>query len=424
MKKTVESTVSDLRNYTLIITEKPDAALRIAAALDQEERPRKTYHNGVPYYIAKRDRKLVIVPALGHLYTITSDKHTSYPVLEFKWVPRYLAEPKAARIRKCLQTIAKLAEHADIFIDACDYEIEGCLIGYCILKYACDGKEQTAARMKFSTLAKEDIEKAYETLSPRLDFGLVEAGRTRHEVDWLYGINLSRALMLAMRNTSGHYANLSTGRVQGPTLKFLVDREEAIGTFVPTPYWKVKALVVINGQVFEAKYEKEVIESKEEAESIVSACIGRKGEVDGIAVRKVLQPPPFPFDLGTLQNEAYGLFKYAPQRTLSIAQQLYLQALISYPRTGSQRLPAAIGYRAILQKLGGIEQYRRLTEELLAKQMLRPKEGKKDDPAHPAIYPTGNSPEKTLELTGKRILDLIIRRFMAVFGEPASSRTY
>lgn len=409
-----------MTKYTLIITEKPDAALRIATALDKKESPRKVYDNGVPYYIARRDRKIVIVPALGHLYTITGDQlGRSYPVFNFKWVPRYLAERKAVGIRTWLHTITKLAEQADIFIDACDYDVEGCIIGYCILKYACKGKELTSRRMKFSTLTKQDIEKAYEKLLPHLDFGQIEAGRTRHEVDWLYGINLSRALMLAIKNASGNYATLSTGRVQGPTLKFLVDREKAIGTFVPTPYWKVKALIEIHGQIFEAKYEKEVIEGQEEAETVVSACISKKGEVKEIDVRKVLQPPPCPFDLGTLQNEAYGLFKCAPQRTLSVAQQLYLNALISYPRTDSQRLPATIGYEAILQNLGRIEPYTKLTKELLAKQTLRPKEGKKNDPAHPAIYPTGNPPEKTFELTEKRILDLVIRRFLAVFGEPA-----
>ncbi len=239
--------------------------------------------------------------------------------------------------------------------------------------------------MKFSTLTKQDIEKAYEKLLPHLDFGQIEAGRTRHEVDWLYGINLSRALMLAIKNASGNYATLSTGRVQGPTLKFLVDREKAIGTFVPTPYWKVKALIEIHGQIFEAKYEKEVIEGQEEAETVVSACISKKGEVKEIDVRKVLQPPPCPFDLGTLQNEAYGLFKCAPQRTLSVAQQLYLNALISYPRTDSQRLPATIGYEAILQNLGRIEPVHE-TDEGTFGQTDSEAKGRKEKRSSPPSY--------------------------------------
>lgn len=408
------------KKYTLIITEKPDAALRIATALDEKENPQKMRDNGVPYYTAVRDRKIVVVPALGHLYTITDDqKGRGYPVFDYKWVPRYLAEKKAARIRIWLQTITKLSENADVFIDACDYDIEGSVIGYCILKYACKDKEQSSKRMKFSTLTNQEIQESYAKVLPHLDFGLIEAGRTRHEVDWLYGINLSRALTTAAKKASGKYTALSTGRVQGPTLKFLADREEAINAFVPTPYWKISALVEVNKQVFEAKHEKEEIQTEKEAETIVNLCKNKKGYVEEICVHKFQQPPPTPFDLGTLQKEAYSLFKYTPRRSLEIAQRLYLNALISYPRTDSQKLPATIGYKNILSKLARLKEYEKHSTELLAKQNLRPNEGKKDDPAHPAIYPTGDLPNTDLEPSERKIWDLIIRRFMAVFGDPA-----
>ena len=91
--------------------------------------------------------------------------------------------------------------------------------------------------MKYSSLSKEDLIESYSNLLPHLDFGLIEAGLTRHEIDWLYGVNLSRALTLAARKFSGRYKTLSTGRVQGPTLNFLVTREINIRRFVPTPFW-------------------------------------------------------------------------------------------------------------------------------------------------------------------------------------------
>ncbi|NIW51842.1 MAG: DNA topoisomerase I, partial [Candidatus Korarchaeota archaeon] len=86
-----------------------------------------------------------------------------------------------------------------------------------------------------------------------LNFALIEAGRTRHEVDWLYGVNLSRALTLAAKRWSGRYATLSTGRVQGPTLKFLVGREKEIRSFVPTPFWSIRSEVEIKGSVYEVE---------------------------------------------------------------------------------------------------------------------------------------------------------------------------
>ena len=376
--------------------------------------------NGVPYYVAKRSEDIVVVPALGHLYTVASEKKgRDYPVFNFRWVPLYLAERGAGRTRTWLETITKLANEADEFVDACDYDIEGSIIGYCILKYACGNKEQAAKRMKYSTLTKEEVEKSYTEALPHLDFSLIEAGLTRHEVDWLYGINLTRALTAAARNWSGQYATLSTGRVQGPTLKFLATREKSIKCFVPTPYWSIKAEARISDLIFEVEYEKKVIEIKEEADAIVNACKGKNGEIEKIETKKFQQLPPHPFDLGSPQSEAYSLFRYTPMRTASIAQRLYLDALISYPRTSSQKLPSAIGYETILKKLSKTREYKKLAAELLAKPELKPSEGKNDDPAHPAIYPTGNLPERVLDSAEKNIWNLVIRRFMATFGEPA-----
>jgi DNA topoisomerase-1 len=414
-----------LGKYTLIITEKPDAANRIASALDAVGKATKIVDNGVPYYVAKRSRDIVVVPALGHLYTVASEKkgRDHYPVFNYQWVPRYLAERGARRIRTWLETIAKLAKDADAFIDACDYDIEGSIIGYCILKYACGNKENTSKRMKYSTLTKEEVEKSYTEALPHLDFSLIEAGLTRHEVDWLYGVNLSRALTIAARNWSGQYATLSTGRVQGPTLKFLATRERSIKCFVPTPYWSIKATVRIDGSVLEVEHEKKVIGIKEEADVIVNACEGKNGKIEKIETKKFQQMPPLPFDLGSLQSEAYSLFRYTPMRTSSIAQRLYLDALISYPRTSSQKLPSAIGYETVLKKLGETCEYRKLAAELLAKPELKPNEGKNEDPAHPAIYPTGDLPERALDSAEKNIWNLVVRRFMATFGEPAMQQT-
>jgi DNA topoisomerase-1 len=224
---------------------------------------------------------------------------------------------------------------------------------------------------------------------------------------------------MAAKNYSGKYATLSTGRVQGPTLNFLETRERSIKCFVPTPYWSIKAEAKIGDAVFEAEYKRKAIETKAEADAIIDSCKGKDGEIEKIEMKEFRQMPPLPFDLGSLQSEAYRLFRYTPMRTSGIAQRLYLDALISYPRTSSQKLPPAIGYRAILKQLGRIHDYRNLTAELLAKPALKPTEGKKEDPAHPAIYPTGNLPERTLESAERNIWDLVVKRFLAVFGEPA-----
>ncbi|MFZ7137542.1 MAG: DNA topoisomerase I [archaeon] len=410
-----------MEKYSLIVTEKPDVAKRIAAALDKQGKPEKREENGVPYFIVKRDRQLVVVPSVGHLYTVTQDgeKKSCYPVFDYKWSPRHLVERDKKFLSKWVEAFSKLSQNADEFMSACDYDIEGSLIGYCILKYACDNKEVLAKRMKFSTLTKSELEKAYENPQEHLDFTFIEAGKTRHEVDWLYGINLSRALSLTTQQERGRYSTLSTGRVQGPTLKTLTEREKTISSFVPTPYWEIKAEIKVGKTVIEAEFEKKRIQTKTEAKKIQQECQNKTGEVSSVDLKTIHQKPPVPFDVGALQREAYTSFGYSPQRTLAVAQRLYLEALISYPRTSSQKLPPVIEYRKILDALKTHRGYKGLASKLLQKESLKPHQGPKDDPAHPAIYPTGKLPETSLGTAERRVWDLIVRRFMAVFGEDA-----
>ena len=131
---------------------------------------------------------------------------------------------------------------------------------------------------------------------------------------------------------------------------------------------------------------------------------------------------PVPFDLTTLQTESYRCFGIAPKDTLAIAQNLYIEGYISYPRTSSQKLPKEIGFIEILKALQKLVEYKELCAILLAKKELVPNEGKKSDPAHPAIYPTGVAP-KISNPREKKVYDLIVRRFFSVFVEAAIRET-
>src|SRR3989442_9867504 len=239
---------------------------------------------------------------------------------------------------------------------------------------------------------------------------LVEPGLTRHELDWLYGINLSRLLTESALKQNRGYSTLSTGRVQGPTLKFVVDREEEIQSFTPTPFWTIDATVTKNGQDYILEYEREKISILAEAEQVVRECKNALLEVENAESRNMQQSPPYPFDLSSLQSEAYRHFGYTPSRTLALAEKLYLEALISYPRTSSQKLPPDIGYSEILGGIAKMAQYRSLASKLTIQAALRPNQGPKEDPAHPAVYPTGEPPKQTLFRHEANLLDLIIRR--------------
>ena len=412
---------------TLIITEKPDAALHVAEALDAKHKPKKVNVDGVPFYEVQRgEDRILVCSALGHLYAVAAtgtESRSQYPVWDFTWKPKHLIERGQGRQEKWIRSIAQVSKGVDRFISACDYDIEGSLIGYMILKYACGGAEKKAQRMKFSTLTVKELQNAYEKVSPELDFPLAYAGMCRHEVDWLYGINLSRALTQSAFKASNRYSTLSTGRVQGPTLRFLVDREKEIEPHVPIPYWNLRTIVDVDGQAIEATYEIERFEVKSQAEFAVKACVGKQGIIEKLESRTYRLLSPTPFDLSSLQAESYRHFYLTPRISLGIAERLYLDQLISYPRTSSQKLPPSIGYEEIMKGLARMEPYRSMTSKLLSSGALLPNEGKKEDPAHPAIYPTGTLPRTPLESREQKIFDIIVRRFLATFGESATKQS-
>ena len=130
----------------------------------------------------------------------------------------------------------KLAKECDEFIVATDFDVEGEVIGWNVVRFI--AKQKDAKRMKFSSLTKEALDESFENLLPTLNWGAAIAGETRHYIDWFYGINLSRGLMKALSST-GTFRILSIGRVQGPALKIVADREREIEAFESEPYWQV-----------------------------------------------------------------------------------------------------------------------------------------------------------------------------------------
>lgn len=405
----------------MILSEKRESAERIARALDERGRPKSYREQGVPYFEAIHQGQILrVVPAIGHLYTIApKEKSYGYPVLDVEWVPAHRFNKYSTHTKRWIEAIGKISQGALAFVSATDYDVEGEVIGYTVLRFACGGKEKEAKRMIFSTLTEAELQKALQNLSPTINFRLAEAGETRHIVDFLWGINISRALTLSLRNSRKGFTNLSAGRVQGPTLGFVVEREREINSFVPTPYWKISAALQAEGQTYKVEYLKPRVETLKEAQRVLERCQSKEGVVKGIASRTYEGSPPPPFNLENLQSEAYRIFRYTPSQTLRMAEALYLAALISYPRTSSEKIPPTVNCEEILASLGQSNDYRDLISDLLRHRPLRPNQGKGEDPAHPAIFPTGSLPESKLDGRCARLLDLVVRRFLSTFAPPA-----
>ncbi len=421
---------------TMIITEKPTAMKKISEILDEDGKPKKKIVNGVTYYQAKRDNTdLIIVSALGHLFTVEEIKQPGqkgwvYPIFDIKWVPanEVLKRAKSKKQKKMaldienlIKNVEDLSSQCDQFINACDYDLEGATIGFNVLKYCCGSAAvNIAKRMKYSTLTKKDILESFKNPLNKLDFTLIDAGLCRHEVDYIYGINLTHALTVAAKKGEGiHYYLLSIGRVQGPTLDTVFEREKKINMFVPIPYWQINASTVLNGKEYTVDFSEGKIKYKKEAEETLKNCQNKEGTVTDIQSKDLTTAPPIPLSLSSLQSESFRYFGYSPTQTLDIAERLYLSAYISYPRTSSEIIPETIDIKDILTKLKQIGSYIDDIEELLSKSKLIPSEGKKTDPAHPPILPTGEIPTKKLSNLEQNIYDLVVRRFLALFGDPA-----
>ena len=389
------------KGYELIITEKPQAALKISSALGSST---KRDYKGIPYYEVERNKnKIVVACAVGHLFTLTQNTSgSSVPVFDIKWVPNYFVK-KNDFTKKYYDTLLNLVKNAGSVTIATDYDVEGEVIGLNVLRFICAQKD--ANRMKFSTLTTQELNKSYDDKSPNINWGQAIAGETRHFLDWFYGINLSRALMNAIK-TTGRFRIISIGRVQGPALNLIVQKEREILKFKSEPYWQV--FISFEDPELELKYEENIFDK-----SKLKKFENLKGKKAILKTEKTqnISPPNPPFNLTTLQTEAYKFHGITPSNTMRAAQSLYLAGLISYPRTSSQKLPDSIDYKKILETLK--EKYK--CSRLITRN--KPIEGKKTDPAHPSIYPTGNY--QILSGDEEKIYSLIVKRFLSLFCDDA-----
>ncbi len=431
----------------LIIAEKPSVAERIAGSFGNAS---KLKDWKISYYeINLKDnkgdkndsdkndkyiRKIYVCSAVGHLYGVAQkNKDWGYPVFDVEWRATYETDKNADYTKDYIKTIENLAkilkkEKNAVFINSCDYDIEGEIIGFNAIKFAChvDPFGENVRRMKFSTLTKQSILNAFKNLEPT-NKGMAYAGMTRHILDWFWGINLSKALSSSLYKILHKFQAMSIGRVQGPSLKILTDREREIKNFIPQKYWEISMLCKKNEDAknkFLAQHKEGKIFAPEKALNIKEKCKTGKDAaiVEEVKKRKNKISPPPAFDLTELQTEAYVKLKIDPRKTSELAQDLYTSGITSYPRTASNQLTDPIEYYIdIIMKLS--ENYKeecKILSEKNKEKDLKPNNGKKVDPAHPAIHPTGEDKElEKFSPEHKKLYDLIVRRFLATFGDDA-----
>ncbi len=408
---------------TLILTEKPRVAKRIAYILSKNAKQRKV--GKLSYYTFELDgEEYEVVPAAGHLLEL------DYP--DGKWIYPAIISPEELVLKdieskkQFLRVIEKLGKKADRIIVATDLDTEGSSIALEIMRALGWEGGKTIYRMEFSSLNAEEIREAFRNLKP-FDYPRANAGWSRRVLDLQWGANVSRGLTLSTRKKRWVKV-LSSGRVQGPTLSLIVRREREIRNFVPRKYYVVTAVMEGERGRFEMKLSpprgEEKIWRKEYAEMASKAVMGKSFKVK-VRSRKVAVRPPPPFDGTSMQVEVSRITGLTPKqiadRSTGIAQQLYEAGLISYIGTESQKYPKNWKKEDFIKMVELIGNYSPLKEDadfVIQNMRDNPVEGRKDDPAHPTIHVVG-TPDKLESKNHRRVYEIIARRNLATLSPDA-----
>ncbi|MFW6437191.1 MAG: DNA topoisomerase I [Halococcoides sp.] len=320
-------------------------------------------------------------------------------------------------------TLQTLASNADEIVIATDYDREGELIGKEAHDLVRDVTDAPIERVRFSSITEGEVESAFAT-PDSLDFDLAAAGEARQIIDLVWGAALTRFLSLAAGQLGDDF--ISVGRVQSPTLKLLVDREREIEAFDPDDYWEIVTDLNVEGTALEAQYfyddagsEAERIWDADRAEEVAGAL--RSADAASITTvrrRTRTDRPPAPFDT-TAFISAAGSLGYSAQRAMSIAEELYTEGYLSYPRTDNTVYPDDLDPRERIADFEGTA-FDEAVERLLAREEIEPTRGDTESTDHPPIHPTGELPDRAdIGEDAWELYELVVRRFFATCAGPA-----
>ncbi len=390
------------------IAEKPSVAREIASVLGANTR-----HDG--YY---EGNGYIVTYTFGHFCTLFEPNDyepywkswslSHLPMLPEKFKTKIVNNPG---IKKQFDIVKKLFDTATLVINCGDAGQEGELIQRWVIEQA--EYKGEVKRLWISSLTTEAIKEGFEKLQPSAKYdNLYYAGYSRAIGDWLLGINATRLYTV---KHGGYKQVLSIGRVQTPTLAMIVNRFKEIQNFHPQPFWELQT--VYRETTF--TYEEGKFLKKEDGEAFANVVKEHDFEVVSIDKKKGKEYAPKLFDLTGLQVFCNTKFGLSADETLKIAQQLYEQKLITYPRVDTTFLPNDIYPKApgILEKLTN---YTSLTQPLLGKKLKKSTKVFNDKKVtdHHAMIPTGM--QSSLHGNHLKVYDIITKRFIAVFYDDCS----
>jgi DNA topoisomerase-1 len=408
----------------LIVTEKNNSAEKIATFLSKGSATSdKTFK--VPFYTwSDADGDHRTIGLKGHVLG------PAFPEGYSNWQKTDLHDLIDAELIKeptdknVVKAIRKVAKEADELVIATDFDREGELIGLEALEEMLDAnpelgnREETRAgtlrvkRARYSALTKDEIERAFSELD-ELSYPLANAGAARQDIDLLWGATLTRAVSLSTRRFGSNF--LSVGRVQSPTLGLIVEREMERRAHVAKPFWELFAKFEHPDGSFEAHHETDKFWEKAEADAALAGTAA-PGTVKSMTARKNTRKPPTPYNTTAFTTDASSRLGITPASAMRIAEDLYMDGFISYPRTDNTVYPVSLPLHELVSSLVRIDEFSAASGLLDGE--LKPTRGKKETTDHPPIYPTQAIHPGALEGPKRRVYELVVRRFLATFSPP------
>lgn len=401
----------------LIITEKNIAARRIARILAGKGKVTEKKDAGISVY---QFGDTVIAGLKGHVVEIDFvPGYSNWRSAEK--TPRSLIDAGTLKVpteKKIVSIVQKYARKANRVTIATDFDTEGELIGkeaYELVKAV--NPSVPVDRARFSAITLDEIDHAFSHPT-EIDFDLAAAGEARQIIDLLWGASLTRFISLAARRGGNNI--LSVGRVQSPTLAMIVDREKEIEAFVPEAYFELSLFTEKSGQDLEARHTHGRFTDRHEAEE------ARDRSTEPVMVRGIREGTradraPTPFDT-TSYIVAAGRIGFSAAEAMRLAEDLYMNGYLSYPRTDNTVYPKSLDLEAILASLSNTPLSR---EVAVVRENRRqsPTAGKKTSTDHPPIHPAGPAHPEELGEDRWAIYELVARRFLATLSPDAEWAT-
>ncbi len=434
----------------LIITEKPSVAMEFAKVL-------KISTNRKNGYIESEN--WIITWCVGHLVTMSypeiyDEKLKFWRLDTLPFIPKEWKYEIIPAVQKQFEIVKTLLQREDVeeIYNAGDSGREGEYIQRLVFMMAKPNPKAKMKRVWIDSQTEEEIKRGITQAKDLSEYdSLSNSAFLRAKEDYLIGINFSRLLSIiygrkVANEIKEEKASISVGRVMTCVLGMIVSREREIRNFVKTKYYKIigefggeegsfKAEWKVNekSQMFESNklYNENGFKKENDAKQFILSLQGKKAIITELKKSKQKENAPLLFNLAEIQNECTKRFKIKPDETLEIIQNLYEKKLVTYPRTDARVLSSAVA-KEISKNLNGIvKNYQDEEVQKLLKKMIDEKystnliktkyvnDSKITD--HYAIIPTGQGFENYDKLPDlqKKIYNVIVKRFIAIFYPPA-----